>query len=122
MSDTRDICVRLDKWRLYADGSLSDDLREARAEIERLRADNAALVHDIGRHVQITADQANEIAELEAQRNAAWRALDTLDTAIDRLNNQAASDMLGRIWGDHTGAMQAACAFVVAEQASKEVG
>lgn len=61
-----------------------------------------------------------ELERVTQQRNAAWRALDALDTEIERLHDQDAADMLSRAWGDHTGALQMACAFVATEKCGKE--
>jgi|GEM_PF-3524210 len=83
MTDKRDICERLD-WLLSAgccDLQMQDNeedvVEAAKAEIERLRA-IVAEAHAKPYHYMTADGKTVTAAELEAQRNAAWRALDRM--------------------------------------------
>lgn len=122
MTDKRDICERveerldmskhhdaglLDGWTLPG---VKDLLLEAKAEIEALRHDIYRLRGDVSAMRAVAQACDDESAELEAQRNAAWRALAYLvagEGSVYAINQ-------------HTGAFEAAATFAAAEQASKE--
>lgn len=57
-----DILERLKEWAVgnWPETSLDDDVGEAADEIQKLRAENADLHHDIARHVQIAAELATD--------------------------------------------------------------
>ena len=81
MTDKRDICERIEKHAVhkYHTPMVSLDasrlLLEAKAEIERLLA-IVAEAHAKPYHYMTADGKTITAAELEVQRNAAWRALD----------------------------------------------
>ena len=55
-------------------------------KVNLLREDNLELRHDIARHVQICADQANEIAELRQQLDRYTRISESGESLGDALD------------------------------------
>lgn len=150
MTDTRDICERieerLDEGKRFGEAVLVNEgtLADAKAEIEAQR-------HDIDRLQDTTTELATEnvrlrdfadrynadmalasatvdglkakIAELEAQRNAAWRALDAakaLRAAQVAYMANRGNEEFGKRVGEAAAALDAE--IVAVEQASKEGG
>ena len=61
---SKDICKELRDVSRRSPSGISGCCLDAANEIEALRAENAALQHDIARHVQTCAEQAGEIERL----------------------------------------------------------
>lgn len=94
MSDKAKILELVERLRRFTD-TVEDicDYNYVANTIENLANENAELRHDIAHHVQICADQANEIAELRKQLTFVEAFADPPDTNTgkttrDELRNQ----------------------------------
>lgn len=129
-----DICERLgerlSEARTFQESVLVDEgtLADAKAEIERLRG-IVTEAHAKPYHYMTADGKTVTARELEAQRNAAWRALAAAygytTALVDRLakpseESESAMQKSADAWMEFWAETEAAVAFVVAEHASKE--
>lgn len=120
-----DICERLgerlSEARTFQEAVLVSEgtLADAKAVIEWLRGENGRFRDNLNLAVEAKCEMGQERAKLEAQRNAAWRALDAADKELASLGYTFVTE--GLAGGKPREVILHALA-PRAEQASKEVG